>query len=313
MVTRDDVAEAAGTSSAVVSYVVNGGPRPVAPATRARVLAAVAELGYRPNTLARSLRSSSSHTLGAIVGDWHAPSVQLLAGAEAVAAAHDLRLFIAHAESPESTNRHVRAFVDHRADGVLLFTGEVSEAVATELVRAETPAVTIGGQLPEGPFVTLDNYNDLHLRARTHLDGHGCDHMVMVGSFPADAPPAATYDEELSLDEFLDHGSRIAADGIVCATPAIAFAVHAHTRGNHEPTCVLAIAEGPVPEVANRPGLATLHVPWREHGARAVQCLLDILAGDQAAISPSPPQPQLTCHADPAVTPNTIPAGRPGW
>jgi LacI family transcriptional regulator len=46
--TRVDVARLAGTSTAVVSYVINGGPRPVAPATRARVLRAVEELGYRP-------------------------------------------------------------------------------------------------------------------------------------------------------------------------------------------------------------------------------------------------------------------------
>ena len=43
--TRDDVARLAGVSSAVVSYVVNEGPRPVAPATRARVLDAIAKLG----------------------------------------------------------------------------------------------------------------------------------------------------------------------------------------------------------------------------------------------------------------------------
>ena len=53
--TRDDVARLAGVSSAVVSYVVNDGPRPVAAATKARVLDAIDKLGYRPNTAARSL------------------------------------------------------------------------------------------------------------------------------------------------------------------------------------------------------------------------------------------------------------------
>ncbi|HEV7216515.1 MAG TPA: LacI family DNA-binding transcriptional regulator, partial [Chloroflexota bacterium] len=54
--TRDDVAARAGVSSATVSYVVNRGPRPVAAETRARVLAAIAELGYHPDNIARSLR-----------------------------------------------------------------------------------------------------------------------------------------------------------------------------------------------------------------------------------------------------------------
>lgn len=52
-VTYADVARLVGTSTAVVSYVLNDEPRSVAPAARQRVLAAAAELGYRPNRLAR--------------------------------------------------------------------------------------------------------------------------------------------------------------------------------------------------------------------------------------------------------------------
>ncbi|MDU6255566.1 MAG: LacI family DNA-binding transcriptional regulator, partial [Staphylococcus warneri] len=48
-VTRSDVAKEAGTSVAVVSYVINNGPRPVAEATRQRVLQAIKKTGYRPN------------------------------------------------------------------------------------------------------------------------------------------------------------------------------------------------------------------------------------------------------------------------
>ena len=66
-VTRDDVARRARVSTAVVSYVINNGPRPVAPETRERVERAIAELGYFPNTIARSLRSEQTHTLGLII------------------------------------------------------------------------------------------------------------------------------------------------------------------------------------------------------------------------------------------------------
>jgi LacI family transcriptional regulator len=68
-VTRDDVARAAGVSNAVVSYVLNDGPRPVAQATRARVLAAIAELGYRRDGLARSLRTGVTHSIGFVLPD----------------------------------------------------------------------------------------------------------------------------------------------------------------------------------------------------------------------------------------------------
>src|SRR3954462_13458932 len=66
-VTRDDVARHAQVSTAVVSYVINNGPRAVAPETRRRVEAAIAALGYFPNSIARSLRSDQSNMLGLIL------------------------------------------------------------------------------------------------------------------------------------------------------------------------------------------------------------------------------------------------------
>lgn len=65
--TRADVAKEAGTSVAVVSYVVNNGPRPVALATRERVLAAIKKTGYRPNNVARALASGTTKTYGLVV------------------------------------------------------------------------------------------------------------------------------------------------------------------------------------------------------------------------------------------------------
>ncbi|WP_067703858.1 LacI family DNA-binding transcriptional regulator [Erwinia sp. ErVv1] len=65
--TRSDVAKEAGTSVAVVSYVINNGPRPVAAATRLRVQEAIRKTGYRPNSLARALASGTTKTYGLVV------------------------------------------------------------------------------------------------------------------------------------------------------------------------------------------------------------------------------------------------------
>ena len=54
-VTQKDVARRAGVTSSSVSYVINNGPRSVAPETRERILKAIEELGYRPNEHARQL------------------------------------------------------------------------------------------------------------------------------------------------------------------------------------------------------------------------------------------------------------------
>lgn len=68
-VTRADVARYAGVSTAVVSYVVNGGPKSVSKATEARVRQAIARLGYRPNRTARALAMGTTKTLGLVVPD----------------------------------------------------------------------------------------------------------------------------------------------------------------------------------------------------------------------------------------------------
>jgi LacI family transcriptional regulator len=68
-VTRKHVAEYAGVSEATVSYVVNNGPRRVAPKTRLRVEHAISELGYYPSDIARSLRMQRTMTIGIVVPD----------------------------------------------------------------------------------------------------------------------------------------------------------------------------------------------------------------------------------------------------
>jgi DNA-binding LacI/PurR family transcriptional regulator len=71
VITQNDVAERAGVSRGVVSYVINNGPREVAPETRDRVLAAIQELGYRPNKHAQRLKRGghpAHKSLGIIAG-----------------------------------------------------------------------------------------------------------------------------------------------------------------------------------------------------------------------------------------------------
>ena len=71
--TRADVARLAGVSTAVVSYVFNNGPRPVAADTAQQVREAAEKLHYRPNSVARALSTGSSKTLGIVVPDLSNP------------------------------------------------------------------------------------------------------------------------------------------------------------------------------------------------------------------------------------------------
>jgi LacI family transcriptional regulator len=70
-VTLRDVANLAGVSNAVVSYVINNGPRPTSSEVRERVLQAIAELDYHPSALARSLSAQRTQTIGYIASDYY--------------------------------------------------------------------------------------------------------------------------------------------------------------------------------------------------------------------------------------------------
>ena len=77
--TQGEVARVAGVSTAVVSYVLNNGPRPVSEDARRRVLAAMAQTGYRPNNIARALAHGQSSVLGLVVPDLANPFLAQLA------------------------------------------------------------------------------------------------------------------------------------------------------------------------------------------------------------------------------------------
>jgi len=71
VITQTDVAERAGVSRTIVSYVLNNGPRSVSEKTRERVMEAIHELGYRPNEHAQRLRMGgrpSRHSIGVVTG-----------------------------------------------------------------------------------------------------------------------------------------------------------------------------------------------------------------------------------------------------
>ncbi|MBO1269763.1 LacI family DNA-binding transcriptional regulator [Arthrobacter cavernae] len=174
-VTRKDVAHHAGVSTAVVSYVVNGGPKKVAPATEAKVREAIRVLGYRPNAAARALKLGSSETIGLVMPDNFNPFFALFAhSVEEAAGARGYSLLLANSDSdPDRERGQVRNLAARQVDGVVLFS-LMDEPDYAELEAAEIPCVLLNHPAKAPGFSSVGV--DLEAAARTaveHLIGHG--------------------------------------------------------------------------------------------------------------------------------------------
>jgi LacI family transcriptional regulator len=190
-VRRSDVARLAGTSPAVVSYVLNGGPRGVAPLTRQRVLAAIEQLGYRPNGIARSLRMSRTMTLGLVVPDTANPFFAQLARAiEAEVFTGGYTLLIGNAaEDDERQTAYVRTFLARQVDGLFLVPAHGPVGCVTDLQRARIPWVTLDREIPGvAPAVLVDNRGGAFAATR-HLIEHGRRRIACLAG-PRDVYPA---------------------------------------------------------------------------------------------------------------------------
>jgi LacI family transcriptional regulator len=195
-ITRKDVAERAGVSVAVVSYVVNDGPRPVAPETRAKVEKAIEELDYYPNELARGLRLQQSSTIGLITPDFTNPVYGEKAQAiqEVCLPNGYLMLFVYSGNNPDREKKLVRMFRAKRVDGVIMqpVTSDPLEAIEP-LRQARIPVVLLQHDCPGVHCVVLTDVQGGQMAAKHLLDlGHR-----RIGLIKGRLPSAARAEERL--------------------------------------------------------------------------------------------------------------------
>lgn len=144
MATVRDVASRAGVSPITVSRVINNTGY-ISRATRDKVEAAIAELGYVPNGLARSLRSKRSHTLAFVTTDITNPFFTSMARGieDAASAAGYTVLFCNTDENAEKEDRYVQLLLQKQTDGVLLVPAKSSPRSVELLHDQDTPVVVL--------------------------------------------------------------------------------------------------------------------------------------------------------------------------
>jgi LacI family transcriptional regulator len=168
-----DVAKLAGVHPATASRALNPETRLlVSEETADRVLAAAAELGYRPNTVARSLRLRRSHTVGVLIPDLNNPLFPpIVRGLEDRLAADGYVALIGNTDGDDARERNV--FEQMRArhvDGYVLATVHLRNPLLAEAVRAGVPVVLVN-RIAEDyslPAVTVDNETGVTM-AISHL------------------------------------------------------------------------------------------------------------------------------------------------
>lgn len=183
VVSVKDVAERAGVSVGTVSNVMNH-PEKVADAARARVLAAIEELGFIRNDAARQLRDGRSTSIGLVVLDVRNPFFTDIArGAEDRAAQAGLTVLLANSdENPAREAAYVDLFEQQRVHGVLISPlGDITPRLGMLRARG-IPAVLVDRAAPDASFssVSVDDVAGGRMAAE-HLIAQGRRRIAFVG------------------------------------------------------------------------------------------------------------------------------------
>lgn len=156
-----DVARQAGVSTATVSRVISGAD-PAKPQTRARVLAAIETLGYRPSAVARSLKLRTTRTLGLLVTDIQNPYYpEIVRAVEDAALERNLAVLLCNgADDPSREETYLDLLVDRRVDGIIIASSGLQERQGAWLARRRSvPVVLVNWAAPDMrlPAILGDN------------------------------------------------------------------------------------------------------------------------------------------------------------
>lgn len=187
-VTIVDVARRADTSTAVVSYVLNPGTKPVSDTLRSRVLQAVSDLDYRPHRHARALRRRTQWGLvGLLIPDLTLPFYGMLAGAIETEARGRRQLVMTGNTGFDAAVEVglVRSFADAGVDSLLVAGMADGGSVAEICNDARIPLIWVHNNRGAvgGPIVCSDHVRAGAVAAGHLADAHGCRSIAFVGGF----------------------------------------------------------------------------------------------------------------------------------
>lgn len=314
-VTMKQVATAARVHFSTVSRVMNAATRDmVSPEVVQRVLAVAAELGYRANTLASSLRTRRSRVVGVVVPDIASLLFPpILEGIESALLERGYMTIVSNTANDAGRHRQVLAgLIERQVDGLILATATLREATVEDWVEGRAPIVLINRTDETGrvPSVINDDLRGIGL-AVEHMAGIGHDRIGHVAGPQWLSTGAMRYRGfRVAVAELgVPRGEEFVAVADAFSRPAGRAACHALLDRNLGLTALVAandlIALGCYDALAERglgcpadvsvsgyndapfvdmvmPPLTTVRIRQREMGLEAARLLLERMANPDA-------------------------------
>src|SRR5690349_13390029 len=301
-----EVAARAGVSFQTASKVLNGGDVRVSTETEERILAAAAELGYRPNTIARSLVQRATATIGLVASD--ATDVAIAQAARK----NGHSVLVGHLAAGGADGADiVRTLIERRVDGIIAAAPEVEEDTeVAELLRRYVPSVSLQAVPGGGVPLVGSNHRETGRLAATHLLGLGHTSIgAVTGTFRRRVTRSRLHGYEDALrDAGLEPSEDLVAEGdwtpqggavatrlLLERSPGLtAIFVHSDVMaigvlsalwqaGRRVPTDVAVVSCDDIPFAEFlTPPLSTVRIPLAETGRQAVELLLRSIAGEPA-------------------------------
>ncbi|GLY89511.1 LacI family DNA-binding transcriptional regulator [Actinoallomurus iriomotensis] len=310
------IAQSAGVDVSTVSRVLNGSPeeaqRAASRQTAEEIRQWAARLNYRPNPHAASLRTRRSNLIGVLV-----PRLSDLVlatvyeGIEDAAARHGMTTFVMNSRDQAAEQRErTELALSRRVDGLIFGDAHIDGAFLDDIAGQQVPFVLVNRRAGNHPAVTCDDYEGGRLVAEHFLElGH-----TRVGVI-AGEPFASTGIDRTTgfLDRYREAGVDVPASRVVHSHFDAAggrAAADRLLRSRTRPTAIFAVndfaaigALGALRDQGLRPGhdvaiagyndtplaaelpipLTSVRSPMHEMGARALELLLRVLAGEPAA------------------------------
>jgi len=311
-VTIKDIARVAGVAPSTVSKALNGSME-VSETTRANVTAVASRLGYRPNSIARSLKVRRTHTLGVITNDREgAFTTAMVHGLADVASSHSFGVFLCNSYGGFAKERqHIELLLDRQVDGIIMTGFKVEQRGAPAAPTRDVPLVYLYSytSATDSPCILPDDEGGARLAAE-HMIGLGRKRIAFLNGPPSyeathlrlagyrsalqeHGLPAETGLIETAADWNQDSGFRLAQqlmaqparpDAILCANDDLAAGaiLGLSELGLKVPRDIAIVGFDDRPFAAHLPiPLTTVALPLIEMGEVAAKKMFDALSGEQ--------------------------------